>query len=173
MKKIQITASGVVIFGLAAGIALAQGFVNVRAPLSGFDEVPAVSTTGDGEFHARLDTTSGEIAFELSYDALEGNVLQAHIHIGKSGTNGGVAVFLCTNLGNFPAPPCPSSPGSVSGTITAADVIGPSAQGIAAGEFDELVRAIRAGAAYINVHSDKFQGGEIRGQIAPGNSGAK
>ena len=33
------------------------------------------------------------------------------------------------------------------------DVIGPAAQGIAAGEFDELVEALRAGVAYANVHS--------------------
>ena len=48
-------------------------------------------------------------------------------------------------------------------------MIGPANQGIAAGEFDELVRAIRAGVTYANVHSEKFPGGEIRGQIEGGD----
>jgi hypothetical protein len=55
--------------------------------------------------------------------------------------------------------------GDVMGTITAAQVVGPAGQGIAAGEFEELVRAIKTGVTYANVHSTKFPGGEIRGQI--------
>jgi hypothetical protein len=81
--------------------------------------------------------------------------------------NGGIMVFLCSNLGNGPVgtAACPPS-GSVSGTITAANVVGAaSAQGIAAGEFAEVVKAIRHGVAYANVHSTLYPGGEIRGQL--------
>jgi hypothetical protein len=53
----------------------------------------------------------------------------------------------------------------VTGRITAADVVGPTGQGIAPGELDELIIAIRSGVAYANVHSSKFPMGEIRGQI--------
>ena len=53
----------------------------------------------------------------------------------------------------------------MTGTRTAADVVGPAGQGIAAGEFEELVRALRAGVTYANVHSQQFGGGEIRGQF--------
>jgi hypothetical protein len=67
----------------------------------------------------------------------------------------------------------------ITATVTAADVVGPAGQGIGATEFDELLTAIRAGAAYANVHSGVaanpnttpptpavgFPGGEIRGQI--------
>ena len=78
-------------------------------------------------------------------------------------------VFLCTNLGNGPigtqACPGPSS-GTVAGTITAADVVSSASnQGIAAGELTEVLRAIRAGVTYANVHSNLFPGGEIRGQL--------
>ena len=54
----------------------------------------------------------------------------------------------------------------MTGTLEADDVIGPADQGIAAGEFSELVAAIRAGATYANVHSTKYPGGEIRAQLA-------
>jgi hypothetical protein len=53
----------------------------------------------------------------------------------------------------------------VTGTLRPADVIGPAGQGITAGQFEELVRAIRAGATYVNVHSSLYPGGEIRGQL--------
>lgn len=136
-----------------------------KAELSGGKEVPAVSTTGVGEFRAKI--SDGKIEYELSYSNLEGNVLQAHIHFAQSGANGGVSAFLCTNLGNFPgAPTCPgSTSGTVTGVIEASDVIGPSAQGISAGEFSKLVRAIEDGLTYINVHTDQRPSGEIRGQV--------
>jgi hypothetical protein len=53
----------------------------------------------------------------------------------------------------------------VVGTITPAQVLAQAGQGIAAGEFDEVVRALRAGAMYANVHTATFGPGEIRGQI--------
>jgi hypothetical protein len=62
----------------------------------------------------------------------------------------------------------------VKGTLTAADVVGPAAQGITAQEetrFAELIALIRAGKTYVNVHSAKFPGGAIRGQIDDNNEG--
>jgi hypothetical protein len=54
----------------------------------------------------------------------------------------------------------------VTGTWTAADIIGPTGQGVEAGSFAEFVRALRAGAVYVNVHSSpRFPEGEIRGQV--------
>jgi hypothetical protein len=97
-----------------------------------------------------------------------GTVTQAHIHIGAPAIAGGISAFLCTNLANGPAgtPACPAAPASVTGTITPAQVVGPAAQGVQPGEFAELVRALRAGAAYANVHTTTFPAGEIRGQIS-------
>ncbi|MGH2492363.1 MAG: CHRD domain-containing protein [Candidatus Limnocylindria bacterium] len=137
---------------------------NFRAGMIGYQEVPAISTLATGSFQAEL-VDDNTLSYQLTYSASElGVVTQAHIHLGQRTANGAIVVFLCSNLGNGPAgtQACPPS-GGVSGTITSANVL--AAQGIAAGEFDELVRALRAGVAYANVHSTTFPGGEFRGQI--------
>jgi hypothetical protein len=138
-----------------------------RAELVGFQEVPALSTTARGRFRAVVDTEANTITFKLTYDALEGTVQQAHVHFGQKGINGGVSFFLCTNLGNGPAgtQACPAPPAEVTGVIDASLVLGPGGQGIEAGAFAEIVAAIKEGTAYANVHSSKWQGGEIRGQL--------
>lgn len=139
-----------------------------REPLTGYQEDPlTVSTAGTGRFAVAVDEQAQEIDYRLSYDALEGNVTQAHIHFGGRAQSGGISVFLCTNLGNGPAgtQPCPAAPATVSGTIRPADVIGPAAQGIGAGQFGDLLAAVRAGATYVNVHSSLYPGGEIRAQL--------
>lgn len=140
---------------------------HVRAQLKSFDEVPSLSTAGHGLFRGTLSNDGEELAFILSYDDLEGEVLQAHLHLGQTGVNGGISIFLCSNLGNGPAgtQECPPSPATVSGTVSAEDVIGPNGQGIAPEEWEEVKRAIAAGVVYANVHSDLFPGGEIRGQL--------
>jgi|SRR5687767_5876717 hypothetical protein len=159
----------------AAPIALAQNWTRIGTNLDGYEEVApaaAASTVATGQFDATINHAETAIDYVLSYSDLEGAVQQAHIHFGRRGTNGGISVFLCTNLGNGPAgtQTCPPSPATVSGTIMAADVVGPTAQGIAPGEFAELIRAIRNGATYVNVHSTKFPGGEVRGQLDAGHS---
>lgn len=106
--------------------------------------------------------------YELSYEDLEGTqVLFAHIHLGQPRNTGGVMVFLCSNTGApVPTPACPGpAGGTVTGTLTADDLLGPSAQGVAPGEFEEFVRALRRDSAYLNVHTDLFPTGEIRGNI--------
>jgi hypothetical protein len=156
----------------AAQSALAQGSGRLNADLIGYEEPPSLSTPATGEFDARLDRDDQEISWRLSYGGFEAGtaVTQAHIHLGQRSVNGGISVFLCTNLGNGPAgtQACPPFPATISGTIRPADVIGPTAQGIAPGEFAELVRAIRAGVTYVNVHTTRFPNGEIRDQISSG-----
>ncbi|OLD41622.1 MAG: hypothetical protein AUI83_20605 [Armatimonadetes bacterium 13_1_40CM_3_65_7] len=141
----------------------------VHATLSGFQETPlTLSTAGSGKFRAKI--SDAMIEYELSYSGLEGgDVLFAHIHLGLPAITGGVVAFLCSNSGG-PAgtPACPTPSGTVTGTITADNIIGPAGQGIAAGEFAEAVRAILAGATYANVHTVARPGGEIRGKISGG-----
>jgi len=137
--------------------------VDLSARLIGFQEVPSVSSVARGEFKGRL--TRDGLAYTLRYSGLEANVLFAHIHFGQEGVNGGVMTFLCG--GGSKPDPCPQS-GVVRGFIDMDDITGSTGstnQGIAPGEFREFVRAIRGGKSYANVHSVKFPGGEIRGQI--------
>jgi hypothetical protein len=145
---------------LAAG---QPGEKSFKATLSGLQEVPANSTTGTGEFRARLDAAEVTLTYELEYSGLEGtSTTAAHVHLGQRAVNGGVSFFLCGGGGK---PACPAAQGTVTGAVTAADVIGPVGQGIAAGEFAEIVVAMRDGVTYANVHTNKHPGGEIRGQI--------
>lgn len=164
---------GILACALVSVVAYAQAFMNIKEVLTGYEEVPSVSTGASGEFTARIRKDS-TIDWQLSYSDLEGTVLQSHIHLGQPGVNGGISVFLCTNLGNGPAgiQPCPAPPATISGTIAAADVspnitatAGARTQGLNTGEIDELIAAMRAGATYVNVHSSTWQGGEIRSQI--------
>jgi len=139
----------------------------VRADLVGFQEVPALSTTGHGTFRAWVDTKANTITFKLTYDALEAPVTQSHVHFGQKGVSAGVSFFLCSNLGNGPpgTQACPAPPAEVTGVITPELVLGPAGQGIEAGAFAEIVAAMRDDTAYANVHSTKYPAGEIRGQL--------
>lgn len=141
----------------------------IEARLKSYQEVPAVSSAAVGRFKATIDRVSGTLTYELSYSGLEGDVRQAHIHFGQHGVNGGIMVWLCQTANNpspiATTPACPQSGSVGPTTISGADIVGPAGQGITVNEFAEMLAAIRAGAAYVNVHSARFPGGEIRGQL--------
>jgi hypothetical protein len=149
---------------------------SLKASLTGFEEPPAVLTTGRGELEVKISRDEESFEYKLSYQDLEGTVTQGHIHVGQLSVNGGIAVWLCQTATNAapqpnadgPVPICPPGPdgGTVTGRVTAAQVIGPAGQGVAPAEFEELLRAMRRGVTYANVHSaPRNPGGEIRGQI--------
>ena len=157
------------VFG-AGSYALAHGGKrHIKADdMTGYLEAPPVSSVASGNFEAKIDDEADEIHYTLSYEGLEAPVAQAHIHFGQRSVSGGISAWLCEGTIQSPSlstPACPGQGGTVSGTITPLEVIGPAGQGIAPGEFEELVAAIRAGRAYANVHSTKFPGGEIRAQL--------
>lgn len=138
----------------------------------------AISSEATGSFHAEIDDRHSTIDYTLTYSGLESDVAQAHIHFGQRHTPGGIVVWLCQASVRAPAavaaatPECPGArEGTVRGTITPDQVLDVAGQGIAAKEFDELVRAIRAGATYANVHTAINAPGEIRGQLRHGGRG--
>ena len=142
--------------------------------LLGANENPPVVSGGEGEFDFKIRDDS--IEFELEYDVASGgsDATQAHIHIANPGNNGGITVFLCTNLNNNPAGatfrPCPPSPGEVEGVIVAGDVrgvMGDNGIVLEAGDLEGLKRLMIDGATYVNVHTVDHPSGEIRGQVNP------
>lgn len=183
MKKIPIAlllVGGVAALAVASATLAAgdEGKRSFKADLNGYNEVVgsssaidsgSVSTGARGIFRAKLrGNPPTHLEFELTYSDIEGGaVTQAHPHFAQRHVGGGIFGFLCGG----PKPACPTPGGTVEGVWTAADIIGPAGQGVAAGSFDEFVRALRAGAVYINVHSagatPSFPEGEIRGQIEP------
>jgi hypothetical protein len=168
VKLASAVVSTGVLVGLGAAATANDGRSQVDEVLSGYQETPALSSNGVGEFHATLNQSGKAIRYRLTFKNLGSDVTQAHIHFENPTNAGAIVVFLCSNLGNGPAgtQACPAGGGTITGTIRAADVgDGAADQGIAAGEFDEFVRAIRAGSTYVNVHTTGFPAGEIRAQL--------
>ena len=147
----------------------------IQADLTGYEEVPAVSTVASGDFRAKISPDDQTIDYELTYSGLQGTVQQGHIHVAQLSVNGSIVIWLCQTAAPFldpagRAPQCPQS-GTVTGLITSANVIAGSMppQQLTAGDLAEVIAAIRAGAAYANVHTNLSPGGEIRGQIRASN----
>jgi CHRD domain-containing protein len=145
------------------------------AKFSGFKEVGgigaaqtgAIFSAGRATLDLDLNRRASTATFKLTYNDLGTPVTQAHIHFGKKHVGGGIIVFLCSNLGNGPAgtQPCPPNGGTVTGTLTAASVVGPTPQNITPGNFDAFVAALDSDTAYGNIHTTQFPAGEIRGQV--------
>ena len=187
MRKVVIlvfVALGVLGVGAVATAHDDDGSGHNGARMNGYQEVTSVSTTGVGSFFIRFnkDMTADYV---LSYRDIEAPVTQAHIHFAQRSQNGPIEVWLCDGDpaaaptppgpparqpgGTPPLPVCPpNTGGTVRGTIIAGDIQGdPPAtdRGIEAGNWEEFKAAVKVGHTYANVHSSRFPGGEIRGQI--------
>ena len=155
-----------------------RGERRFSARLVGENEVPVVSTPARGKFDAELQ--DGVLSYEMTFEGLQANITQAHIHIAQPDVNGVIVLWLCGTAAN-PGPAgtqvCPQD-GTISGNLSAANVVGPSPlpangppQGISAGDFEKVIEQIRNGNAYVNIHTTQSGGGEIRGQIQNGRGG--
>jgi hypothetical protein len=175
IMKRSIKVFGVLSIGLLT-MAVAPVFAGghtVHTQLSGYEETPlTINSPGSGEFKAKISDHGSKIEYELTYRDLSSSPLQAHIHFGRPAISGMIVLFLCTNLtppDGVPTPQaCPTdNPATITGTLTADDVISRSAQGIDAGAagLAEILEAIRADAAYVNVHTTVYPTGEIRGRL--------
>lgn len=158
------------VLGVVGAAIAGGGGHKISERLTGYEEVPALSTTGNGKFQARFSRFGDTIRYRLSYRDLESAVTQAHIHFEQRTNNGGISVWLCGNnppITNTPAgvQACPPFPATITGEIGPEDVVGPTTQGIEVGNFDEFVDALEAGVTYANVHTVDRPGGEIRAQL--------
>lgn len=159
---------GLAVIGLTVSAASADdGAGHFTAHLNGFRESPPKLTGGSGSFSATVDGSS--LTYRLTFGGLSTDAFMAHIHFAERGVNGGIFIWLCgsaTAPGPAGTPACPAAGGTVTRTVTAADVqtITPD-QGVAAGDFAGALRILRSGDAYVNVHTTRFTAGEIRGQV--------
>jgi len=152
------------VFALS-GLAFAAD--GLAAQMNKFEETPAtLSGHGTGVFLGLITSDQNLIPYQIFYTDLTGPAVVAHIHFGKPGETGGIAAFLCGG-GNKPS--CPDSGVLLQGVVTAADVQALPAQSLAAGDLAALIQAIKAGFAYVNVHTGAHPGGEIRGQLQGGS----
>jgi len=160
------------VFVLTGPVLAADSF---GARLRGVEETPVpISTAGQGFFFATLNTAETQLDYTLVYFGLGSNVTQSHIHFGQPGISGNIVLFLCANNppitppAAVPTPPaCPNNPGinTVSGFLTASNVVAVSGQGIGAGAFADVVDAMKGIVTYVNVHTTTFGTGEIRGVL--------
>jgi hypothetical protein len=131
------------------------------ATLSGSKEVPQISTAGTADF--RMTIRGGNITFSLTFSGLSSSLTLAHLHFAPTKVSGGVMIFLCGGGGQ---PDCPAvTDGTITGTITSANVTGPITQGIDVGDLGEALVAVDGGLSYVNMHTTNFPSGEVRGQV--------
>ena len=167
-KKTVLMVVLVLMLSLASvGIASAKN-TNYVAHLSGGDEVPVNSSPGQGQAIFRFSADGTELYYKLIV-ANTYNVVAAHIHLAAPGVNGGVVLPLY--LGGVPGNGRAAGV-LAEGTVTAANLSG----ALAGHPLSDLIAAIEAGGAYVNVHTNDgvaptntgpgdIASGEIRGQI--------
>ncbi|MDB5539821.1 MAG: hypothetical protein JWQ89_1548 [Devosia sp.] len=116
--------------------------VNFTADLNAAQVVPPTDSTGTGKAQVTLDTVSKELTWNVTYEGLSGAVTAAHFHGPAAvGANAPVVVPFADPL---------TSPIKGSTTLT-----------------DEQITQLQGGMWYINLHTEKFPDGEIRGQVTP------
>jgi hypothetical protein len=183
--KEQVMYRAMLLGALLSGLTVAPAVMasphteEFHAVFSGFNEVGslnaqsgAILSDGRATLELRLNRADQTLSFVLKYSGLSTSVTQAHIHFGKIHMAGGVMVFFCSNLASAPAgtQPCPANAGTVTGTLSAANVLGPTTQGVPAGDFQAIVDALESDTTYANLHTTAFPAGEIRGEIRRGFS---
>jgi hypothetical protein len=174
MKHILVVVAVALLTLFVVPVAAAQE-EEIRVHLVGYQETPlTINTTGSADFTAKIRSDGTAIDYQLTYRDLSSPVTQSHIHFGRPALTGMIVLFLCTNLAppaGVPTPQaCPeTNPATTTGTLTKDNVIARAAQGIDPGAagFAEVLQAFRAGAAYVNVHTTTYPGGEIRARLGP------
>jgi hypothetical protein len=178
LSALSLAAAGLLLSG---GVSADNGKNDrkINVGLTGFEEVPVVITTGNGELKLTINESARTIDYVLTFADLQADVTQAHIHVAQKSVNGGIVLWLCQTAGttapaavaaNTPfcdAPPNTARAGTVKGQLTDASALTPNTpqQQIEGGSLDDALIAIAAGKAYANVHTTISTGGEIRGQV--------
>src|SRR5262245_24321780 len=154
-----------------------NGDPNPQTHLAGENEVPPRDTRAQGEAIFRVSEDGKSVDYKLIASNID-NPFMAHIHLAPAGTNGGIVVWLFPSTAPVPGPlGSGRHDGELAhGTFTAANFVG----SLVGHPMSDLLAAIAAGNAYVNVHTNDgvdgintgpgdFPGGEIRGQLGDDN----
>lgn len=174
MNRLSSTVFSAVFLLLAAMPSFAHtvpGGTEFVADLSGGQEVTTVTVPGAtaplvngpvatgafGMVHIKLAQDRQSMEFRLHASNFGTPVGAAHIHLGPKGANGPVLITLFSRAtqGDFP--------GMLSGVLTAANV--EAKPGLGVNTLEDVINNIFWGNAYVNLHTQAFPAGEIRGQL--------
>ncbi len=139
MGRLKVALS-VFVLGLLYSTAGAQVFFT--AQISGDQSVPAINTPATATAWAVLNQNTNTLTYRVTYANLSSSFLAAHFHLGAAGVNGPVVMPITTFTGN-------------------------TAKGEWADIPDSLIAYMMKGDIYINIHSNLYPAGEIRGQLKP------
>jgi hypothetical protein len=142
MKTTLLAVAAAALAFAGLGVASSQETYTISAKLTGAQETPKTGSKGTGMFTGKVveKGNTKTLTWKLTFKGLSGAAQAAHIHLGKKGVAGPVAVPLCG--------PCKSG---AHGTAKVTE---------------KIVSALEHHRAYANVHTAKFPNGEIRGQIS-------
>jgi CHRD domain-containing protein len=142
-----------------------RGQGQFKADLNGYNEAPSVVTTGSGQVTVTVSSDAKSLSITLDFTKLVGVAQTAGLYLGMPATTGGLIAPICGGT----KPACPTtSDGTVTIAIAAADVAAIPAQGLTAGDLASVIQALTNGAVYVNILTNKFATGEIRGQLGRG-----
>lgn len=151
--RLTLVAAAIAALPLAAGAATKVYSFN----LDGMQEVPPVATPAAGSAQVTVDDVAGTITFALAAFNLQGDFAAAHIHQAPAGVNGPVVFNLAANA-------------DAQGAVTIGSFVVPNSYALyGADKASSFAAAINAAPwnFYLNLHTQAFPGGEIRGQLAP------
>jgi hypothetical protein len=156
MKKTALTAVLSVALLLLAGPACENIVRDFDATLNGSSVVPPVSTNATGNAVVTIDASSTELGYKVTVNNLA-NITGANIHLAPAYQTGDVVLILYTGVGDS----VPFSGTLAEGTLRIADFKGP----LAGESMNRMLNVLRAGSTYVQVNTDSFPDGEIRGQL--------
>ena len=128
-------------------------------PLTGKEEIPPVNTNSTGI--ALFELLNNQVDFKVNVTNLD-NIKSAHIHLGEFGQNGEIIVSLLKSLS-----PVDVHNGTLAeGQVTSVDLVGP----LKGKTINELIQLFNNTKTYVNIHTEQYPNGEIRGQITTVNA---
>ncbi len=177
---LRILSTSLLLVSISIAAAAGPEATRFVAQLDGLAHVPPVLTGGSGRVTLDLAPAVGFADYTLSLKGLAASPIAVAIHIGQEAVNGAGVIYLCLTPTyippasppggrDFPFPVIPLCPagteGVVKGTLAAERVFHAQAQGLDSGDVEGFTELLAAGVAYVEVSTNRFQKGEIRGQL--------